>query len=104
MEHWVTIAIPETSESFVMPIFEALVEQCPDARTVMDIAVAEGRTHYTLGVDAADAHDASAAAVRMFRASLASRHLLDASGARIIDLHAEVAPDDERPKSALQPA
>jgi hypothetical protein len=87
-----------------MPIFDALVDQYPDARTVMDIALAEGRTFYVLGVDADDAHDASATGVRMFRAALTTCDALDAPRARIVDLHAEVVPDDERPKSELQTA
>jgi hypothetical protein len=102
MEHSVTIAIPKTSEEFVMPIFDTLVDQYPDARTVMDVALAEGRTYYVLGVDADDAHDASAAAVRMFRDSFGRHYTLDEPGTRIVDLHAQIASGDELSESALQ--
>ena len=61
----------------------------------MDVAPAEGRAYYVLNVDADDAHDASATAVPMFRAAC-GRHALDGRGARIVDLHAQLAPDNLR--------
>jgi hypothetical protein len=104
MEHWVTITISESDEAFTMPIFDALVDQHPEVGPVMDRAAPDGPTHYTMGLDAGDAHDASAMAVDMFRRALNSCGAVDAAGTRIIDLHAEVAPGDERPESELQTA
>ena len=105
MEHWVTITIPESAENFTMPIFDALVAAHPEAGAVMDHAAADGPTHYTVSVDADDAQRASAVAGAMFQAALSTCRAAGAGGARIIDLHAEVAPDEgERPSHELQRA
>lgn len=104
MEHWVTITIPESDEAFTMPIFDTLVHQQPDARPVMDYAGPQGPTHYTLGVEAGDVPAASDLAVGMFRGALEACGAGHSPGARIIDLHAEVAPEDESPQPELQTA
>jgi hypothetical protein len=104
MEHWVTITISESDETAAMLIFEALADEHPETSPVMDSAAPSDPTHYTLGVDADDAHHASALAVRLLREALETCGVAGAAGSRIIDLHAEVAPGDESPQPELQSA
>jgi hypothetical protein len=104
MEHWVTITIPEADEAFTLPIFDAVMALHPTTDPVMDYEAPAGPTHYTLRVRAADAREASAAAGEIFREALARCGRSDAAEARIIDLHAELAGDDERPSTELQSA
>src|SRR3954463_9083139 len=63
MEYWVTIAIPTSDKALAESIFDALAQKHPEARAVMDVELAAGRTSFVLCVDAEDPLVASSAGV-----------------------------------------
>jgi hypothetical protein len=104
MEYRVTIAIPTADESHSETIYEALARHRPEAGPVMDIDREQARTSFVLGLEAEDPLAASAAAVEMFREASVLAATGDAEPTKVIDLHAELAQDDELPRSELQTA
>jgi hypothetical protein len=104
MEYWVTIAIPAADESFAAPILEALDGTHPEVGAVMDLRLPDGPTSFVMRVDAPDPVAASSLVLKVFREALVSCAKSDAPEASIIDLHAEVAPDEELEEPKLQTA
>jgi hypothetical protein len=100
MEYRVTIAIPESNERLTVPIFEALLKESPEVGPVMDYAMPDGPTHYTMGLDTADAHAASEAVVDIFRRAVDGCPAAHGADVTIIDLHAERVPDWELEESS----
>jgi hypothetical protein len=104
MEYWVTIAIPNVEEAVAESVFEALTRKNPETRAVMDIELGSGRTTFVLGIEADDPLAASSVGVEVFGEALAGAGADRPPSVNIIDLHAELAPDDELPRSELQTA
>lgn len=102
MEYWVTIDIPASDEAFGVALFEELISSHPEVGPVMDLQRPAGPTSFVMGVDAPDSLAASSTALRIFREAVATCGYTDADEASVVDLHAEVAPQEESDAPALQ--
>jgi hypothetical protein len=104
MEYWVTIAIPAADEAFAVPIFEALIDEHPEVGPVMDLQLPDGPTSFVMGFDAPNPLTASGEILEIFRGAVTSCGKVDAPEASIVDLHAELAPEEELDEPELQTA
>jgi hypothetical protein len=104
MEYWVTIDVPASDNAFGVSIFEELMSSHPEVGPVMDLQLPSGPTSFVMGVEAPNSLAASSTALSVFREAIANCGHADAEEASVIDLHAELAPDEERDTPELQTA